>query len=324
MSSRQMLATDGAAAPRRRGVQALVALGVTLVIVLALGVRGEAGGEFPLDDYPGFGRSADAAMRDDTIAYWEAYERELLVRSCMADAGFSYQPVVEFPGDTTVHVADNLGVAEERSVTPAMSPRDRNRAYEAGLSHAGRDRWYRTLLGERAADIDEANRDGRIPAHRGPDFATGGCFGDAQAAIPGIWQQPRRLEPEFERMRQEIAADPAIERAKQEYATCSERAGGIRLLGPGALDEFVAEAEAAGQKIDYAELELIDARCMPAWVAGYRQAEIRAAERFAERNSALLDGQAQRYADVLEEIASDEAFRAYIADHAALEADPGR
>jgi hypothetical protein len=50
-----------------------------------------------LDRYPGFGQSAEAVRRDETIAYWEAFQRELLIRECMGEAGFDYAPAVAFP-----------------------------------------------------------------------------------------------------------------------------------------------------------------------------------------------------------------------------------
>lgn len=44
-----------------------------------------------------------AAQRDETIAAWEAFQREQLIASCMARAGFTYVVTAAFPEDALAH-----------------------------------------------------------------------------------------------------------------------------------------------------------------------------------------------------------------------------
>jgi hypothetical protein len=150
----------------------------------------------PLDAYPGFGRTAQAMLRDDTIAYWEAYQRELVVVDCMEEAGLSYAPDVAYPTAAMRRVAENLPTAEiEPDAPAAVPPDDQNRAYEGALPSGERDRYTRTLYGETAADIDAAALEGAAPDGRGTDFATGGCRGRARAAVASLWDARRVLAP---------------------------------------------------------------------------------------------------------------------------------
>jgi hypothetical protein len=150
----------------------------------------------PLDAYPGFGRSPQAMLRDDTIAYWEAYQREVFVADCMADAGFSYAPAVAYPTEAMQRVAENVRPPEvEARARAAASPEEQNRVDEQALPPADRDLYHRTLVGETAADIDAAARDGAAPDGQGADFATGGCVGQAHDAIPSIWDARRAMGP---------------------------------------------------------------------------------------------------------------------------------
>jgi hypothetical protein len=150
----------------------------------------------PLDAYPGFGRSPDAMLRDDIIAYWEAYQREVVVADCMADAGFSYAPAVAYPTDAMTRVAENLPTADvEPAARATVSPDEQNRATERALAPGDRDRYYQALYGETAADIDAAARDGAAPDGQGAAFATGGCAGRAHDAVPSVWDARRATGP---------------------------------------------------------------------------------------------------------------------------------
>ena len=161
-----------------------------------------------LDRYAGFGQSPDAALRDETIAYWEAFQREVLVRDCMARAGFDYAPAVAFPTGDMLEVAENLGIRDQGSppdVPGLSSPTSWNRGYERGLTVSERERYNQTLLGESAADVAEADRTGIVPdGRRAEEFATGGCLGEAKAAIPSIWDVQRNLSGEMDAMRQGV------------------------------------------------------------------------------------------------------------------------
>lgn len=149
-------------------------------------------GTYRLDAYAGFGRTPEAMLRDDTIAYWEAYQRELVVAECMTGAGFDYAPAVAYPTEALERVAENLPTPAVRA---GASPHEENRAYEETLSAGDRDRYHRTLHGETAADIDAAAVEGAAPDGQGADFATGGCVGQADDEIGSVWDARRAMAP---------------------------------------------------------------------------------------------------------------------------------
>ncbi|HEX6425196.1 MAG TPA: S-layer homology domain-containing protein [Acidimicrobiales bacterium] len=217
-----------------------------------------------LDAYAGFGISADAELRDETIAYAEAFEREEVVRECMAEAGFEYAPAVAFPAGDVAEIADSLGVdpAEDASGgSPAdSSPSDRNRAYERALPADEQERYNQTLLGESAEDVAEADRTGVVPDGRPEDFATGGCVGEARDAVPSVWDARRALDDELAAMVGEIesadhepASTAAAERfvdghAAQLAAVAQRYDGAIDEIAhdPALLDQLAAHAAEAG------------------------------------------------------------------------------
>lgn len=257
----------------------------------------------PLDAYPGFGRSADAVLRDETIAYWEAFRREQFVATCMGDAGFDYTPAVAFPAQDTADVAEHLGISGEAGPSPVAQ----NRAYEAGLSSEERERYNQTLLGESAAAVAEADRTGIVPDGRADDFARGGCVGAAAAAIPSVWDAPRQLTAELETMRQDIARSAELQEAGRAYAECAQDASGLRATSPADLDETVLE-ESDGS----ADAARAFEECASVWASGYEEAATAVADRFVQEQSDRLAAVATRYADVMTQIAEDEALAAYL------------
>jgi hypothetical protein len=203
-----------------------------------------------LDEYTGFGQSAEAVQRDETIAYWEAFEREQLIAECMADAGFDYTPAVAFPTGDMLEVAEGLGVAAERSSSASSepaSPATRNRDDERALPDDERERYNQTLLGESAADVDEADRTGIVPeGRRADEFATGGCSGQARAAVPSIWDARRDLAPELDALRQRgVGRDAAaqfVERHADRLDSAAGRYDGVmdRITGDEAFAAYLA------------------------------------------------------------------------------------
>jgi hypothetical protein len=188
---------------------------------------------YALDAYPGFGRTPQAMVRDDTIAYWEAYRRELVVADCMADAGFSYTPAVAYPTGAIQRIAENLPAPDGEAAAPATRPDEQNRAYEQALAPGDRDGYFRTLSGETAADIDAAARTGAAPDGRGADFATSGCLGTAHDTIPSIWDARRAVAPSLtttwdsSTQRADAAAQELAERQAPLLATIDARYRGV-------------------------------------------------------------------------------------------------
>jgi hypothetical protein len=175
-----------------------------------------------LDQYPGFGQSPEAVLRDETIAYWEAFQRELLIRECMGEAGFDYAPAAAFPVGDLREVAGGLRVQDRVSPFASAGPRSPaawNREYEAGLSGGDRERYNQALLGESAADVAETDRTGVVPeGRRADEFATGGCFGRAEAAVPSVWDARRELATEVDALRRTGAARVTVDQFVDRHA----------------------------------------------------------------------------------------------------------
>ena len=121
----------------------------------------------------------------------------------MAEAGFAYAPAVAFPTGDTMDVAEVLGVQDRAGsfgLPGSSSPVVWNRDYERELSAGERERYNQTLLAESAEDVAEADRSGDVPeGRRAEEFATGGCFGRARAAVPSVWDATRSLRQSWMR-----------------------------------------------------------------------------------------------------------------------------
>jgi hypothetical protein len=263
---------------------------------------------FALDGYEGFGRSAEAVLRDDTIAYTEAFQREVRVVSCMSDAGFDYAPAVAFPAERVADIAAGLGV-RANGAAPAP-PASRNRTYVQSLSIGDRERYYQSLLAESAVDVAEAERTGEIPRGRGPGFATGGCLGAAETAIPSIWDRQRPLRQQLD---EDIAASAELGAARSHYRQCAQAAGGIVASDPGDA-RAVALVDSAKAKAVAAVL----ADCEAGWATDYDRAASTVAERFAEGHADELSAIKRHYDTALRDISHDDGFLTYLSEQAAL------
>ncbi len=208
-----------------------------------------------LDQHAGFGLSPETVLRDETIAYWEAFHREQLIAQCMAEAGFDYAPAVSFPTRDMIEVAEGLG-AQDRAASVVLpgssSPAAWNRGYERALSDGERERYNQTLLGESAHDVAEADRTGEVPAgRRAEEFATGGCVGGAKSAIPSVWDARRELAAELDALRRtESGGDPAaqfVERHAHRLDAVARRYDGVmdRIAEDDALATYLASQIAA-------------------------------------------------------------------------------
>jgi hypothetical protein len=263
-----------------------------------------------LDQFAGFGQSPGAMLRDETIAYWEAFRREQFIQACMSEAGFEYAPAVAFPTADMLEIAESLGVHAD-GASPASSepsPVSSNRTYEQGLSSPERERYNQTLIGESAADVAEADRTGVVPDGRAEDFATGGCFGAAEAAIPTVWDGQRGLSNELDAMRREIAGSAEMQETAGAYGDCVQAAVGVTASGPGDVEEMIADGGAGADAAAGAYDE-----CAPIWAAGYEQAAAAAGHRFVERHAERLDAVARRYAGTMDEIVQDQDLVTYLA-----------
>lgn len=290
----------------------MFAVGVLLVVIglVATAVPVQAEDAFPFDKYPGLGRSRSAALRDDTVAAWEAFRREQSIASCMARAGFAYVPAVAFPSGPLSAVAQGLGVQTAAAAT-GPTPLERNLAYQAALSAEARERYYQALVGEGATDVAQTQRTGRVPDGRGVDFAKGGCVGEADAAVPSVWTLKLQLNDQLDAARQDIAASAEISAARVAFAECAQQAAGVTARGPDDIDALAATDFSRSDA-----LASVTKACTPVWAAWYRTAEIAAQRRFEQRNTIALLAAQERYRDVMGTISVDQAFLAYLARYA--------
>ena len=283
----------------------------TLMMLIAIAIMATAAGAaqpqpFPLDKYPGFGRSPLAAQRDDTIAAWEAFRREQLIASCLGRAGFSYVPALAFPEEPLAAVASSLGISAVGAAT-ARSPFDQNQAYEATLSASEDERYSRTLYGESAIDMAGTGRTGQVPTGRESDFASGGCRGEAKSVVPSVWDLKRGLEGELELMRQNIAAAPEMVTTGDAYAACA-RVRGMDARSPADVERIAVINLSTA-------ITAVLKECNGVWAAGYRTAELAVMTEFERRNLVVLRSAEARYVDVPAGIAADVEFRAYLAQY---------
>lgn len=295
--------------PARPRIVGAVAGGV-LVVALLNGASTPTDAQgFPLDRYPGFGRFASAAQRDNTIAYWEAFKRERIVATCMRGHAFDYAPSVAFPSHAIVAVAAELGVAPQAKFTPATPPIAHNRAVRASLSPSERNRYDLAYVGESTADITEADRSGRTPTGRGADFATRGCVGVGNDRVPSVWDTRRQLAPAYDAMRRALSDTPEFAETRDSFGECVRREAGILVKGPGELEAIISKSET----VDASAARTALRACMPIWNDGYTKAEIVASERFIDEHASVLAAAERRYREVDDRIREDRALHDYLA-----------
>jgi hypothetical protein len=167
------------------------------------------------------------------------------VRACMKAEGFDYIPLdpsnsnMQFrlmgPGagndDPEFRKKNGYGIATmaggRRSSVGAAS--DPNQAIREGLSDADREAYELALFGE--ANVSGAGDRGIRITRRAAGGGGGegvsapeerGCFGKAQAAVPG---GPAELGDDLRDLFERIEADPRLIAANQEWAACMADAG---------------------------------------------------------------------------------------------------
>lgn len=282
-----------------------IALVLAGVAMISTGQSGAA--EFPLDKYPGFGRSPEAALRDNTIAYWEAFRREQVIASCLNSEGFEYSTAVAFPPNEMPKIAANLGLAVGNLTKATLSPAETNQAYQASLSLEERDLFTRAFVGESAADLAEADRTQMTPPGRGDDFATGGCVGKAASTVPSVWSLRRQLSGDYDAMRRGVSSSSEFQETRAKFTKCAQETNGIKAAGPGDLERIASGGGVAAKKASATLRE-----CMPIWDEGYRAIEIVASGQFIKRNSKALAGAERAYEGAMDKVRQDKELAGYL------------
>ena len=282
-------------------------VGMSLLFIGGIGLGATQADERSLDSYPGFATSPDGAVRDDLIAYWEAYQRELIKQTCMQAAGFQYFLAVAFPEHATLALAEALDVDAAKSVADPVAE---NASYMESLGTGELNRYSEALYGETAEDIAFLNRTEEVPAGRGADFAMGGCTGEAHTAVPSIWTLRHELAPQIQAVRTAAHA----EGAPAEYAACAAEAG-AKVDSPMDLDTAIAAGTVSAD-----QAEIVRKDCDHWWVDAMHDLERPGLAEVVERNRDALDAQAARYDGVPAAIGADLVFRDFLSRAAALAA----
>lgn len=176
-----------------------------------------------LGEVPGLGDTEILMVRDDTIAYWEAWKRAELVNACMAAAGFRWVVDVNYPGGAVPAIAGRLGVDPQK--VDGLTPTEQNRRYRRSLSHARLDDYSQALFAESADDVAYVNdHRGQLPPGRrgGRPFAEGGCVGDAAKLVGTVWQLKRELAEDLITLRK-TAAQGLTAEILQQYPRIAEQ-----------------------------------------------------------------------------------------------------
>jgi hypothetical protein len=157
-----------------------------------------------LDNVPGFGRSDSAAMRDETIAHYEAWQRDLMQQRCMEAAGLRFTVRLDWPFGAHRDTARYLGIEIDPGATVQMT------AYEPDTS-----------------------RRSRVQTR---------CYHRAQRRLPGIWELERKLSGKLLRAETTHArASATFARSRGPFDQCVTELVGHPVRGIAQLEELPVE-----------------------------------------------------------------------------------
>lgn len=256
--------------------------------------------DMPFDAVYGLGINRDALERDDQVAAFEAWMRELGVSRCMAAKGHDYAAELLYPVETLTHARvrpPSVGIAPE-------VPSAKNRQYVAKLTRQDHDTYVEDLFGESLASMELLAETGQIPAGRdGDSFARGGCKGAATKQEPSIWDLKKKHRDELLEMRIEVRKGPALDLVRSEFRACARRQG---VSTVSSLPEL--EPAAVEKRISLEQMEAVSNACTDLWLVGERRALAMAQQLFIERHSAEISAVNDRGASLEEASRNDQAF----------------
>lgn len=304
------------------GVAVLVAATGTLIAVpssadnrvdVPPGVLVALARQDPRNGIAGLGVTSDAALRDDAIALWEAWQRDTRTQRCMRVAGFDWRPEVLYPGQPLLEVAAALEVTPAPLDANEAPPEAFNRQYSDALSATERDRYFQVLFGETASDVDESrNNGGRVPAARGRNraFASAGCVGKALNEVGSVWDLKRSLADELLALPAQArkTADGAAAAAR--LAQCASDHGAEGVDSPAALDTLY--------ETDFETARAVEDDCMPAWQEADIQVRNAQANGMIKRNQAAVDAHQAKYSGLLKRISADRSFLEFLGQASGL------
>lgn len=145
-----------------------------------------------LGTVPGFGLTDSESQRDDILAYWEAYQRDLDVSDCMAESGFTWHPEANFPEPAIRTIADTLNIQVEPIDTPPS--RIANQEAVATFEPEELNEYYQALYGLDAAAVQQIMHDqgsnGNIA------LGSAGCSAHGAITADSVWSLRDQIEPE--------------------------------------------------------------------------------------------------------------------------------
>lgn len=220
---------------------------------------------YAADVLPGLGRSVDAQVRDDFLAAYQVYRRELALHRCMAEEDIVYAVQVDYPSllepllgasidaisgfeplvtdleraveNGPVEFTDESAMTVER-INLDLS--DSIRWNEDQAAELG-DRWWLARYGVSLADIDVAGEEG---------FGREGCEAMYWSAVPSIWDVRNEIRP-FIDAYPAAAQEQSFEECREEFRFAAESLGDLEGSGAGfesgVFDECLSRWDTAGR-----------------------------------------------------------------------------
>lgn len=249
------------------------------------------------DVLPGLGRSLDAQARDEFLAAYQVYLRELELHRCMADQNIQYAVQVDYPSSfepllgAAIDAQDGLdplvsdlertkenGPIEFADESKAVVVRinldlsdsilwNEDQAAEIG------DRWWLARYGVTLSEIDVAGEEG---------FGRGGCEADYWSAVPSVWELRDKLRP-FVDAYPKALQEQSFQDCRQEFGFSAESLGDLEETDGGSegglfeecLRRWDAAGQAARQTVEQGEV--------------VAELEVRFAQEIAEQRMLLVD-----------------------------------
>lgn len=224
-----------------RRTAALPALAATVAALVLAGCTG-GGSSTPSDDETGpmtaFFEKVGGSFEDEDYARQQR-EVEEIVAACMSEQGFEYNPAepmdVRSGADDDLPEWDSKEYAEQYGYGATTSEEmygsgeeyvDPNADYVAAMSESEQAAFYEALYGKQEEIDPEADPDAEVEYN----WEDGGCQGKASHEVyeqDQIWDDPA-LEDMFDEMNTEyenLADEPTLRKAQDEWATCVADAG---------------------------------------------------------------------------------------------------
>ena len=154
------------------------------------------------------------------------------------------------------------------------------------------------------SDYTELARSGIIPEDEGPDYARGGCFGSAKAKTPSVWALRRKILPELIDQIRALSTGPEMASVRADISACAS--------GHGVDAETMSELQARSADGVPGGRAALKA-CAHIWHEGKNLARTKLENTLAKTvYAARLERQRSAYDGVLDKIAADTSFIAYI------------